>query len=173
MLPRQAAAGVVAFVLLNQAMLAANPKELSLRWNDLAPAVAGMRVSLALPDGVRIEGRVAAVEPEALRIRITKTSDPKAQPKGETSIPRTAVSMVQVERYGVRWRIACTAIGPIFVSAAAAGYASRAGPSGSALSALVGFSAAAVAGTAMAGYYLGKRADRQVTIIRIAPENRQ
>jgi len=59
----------------------ADPTELSLRWTELEPAIAGRRVRTALPNGTRIEGRVAAVEPEGLRIRITKVSARRVQPK--------------------------------------------------------------------------------------------
>jgi hypothetical protein len=66
---------------------------------------------MVLPNGARIEGRALIVQPEALIIKITKTSDKIVQPKGEISIPRTAIPVLQVVKYGIRWRIFGTAIG--------------------------------------------------------------
>jgi len=100
-------------------------EELSLRWTELEPAVAGRQVKIVLPNGARIEGRVAAVEPEGLRTRITKTSDQKVQPKGEVLLPKTSVSVLQVMSIGIRWRILGTAIGPILVGTAGASVAAR------------------------------------------------
>ena len=115
--------------LLAQSLWAAGPTELSLRWAVLEPAVAGRKVKIVLPSGVRIEGRVVAVEPEGLRTRITKTSDLVAAAGTSVAI-KAAANVEDLPKY-------------------------------------IGYGSAAVLGTAVAGYYLGKRADRRVTTIRI------
>lgn len=142
-------------------------RELSLRWTELEPAVAGRQVRTVLPNGTRIEGGVAAVEPEGLRIRITKTPARRVQP--EVLLFRTSVSGLQVMRYGVRWRILGTAIGPIMVGAAGTSVAAGGAGSVDDLPKYNGYGAAAVAGTGIVGYYLGRRVDRNVTTIRIVP----
>ena len=157
--------------LLTQSLSAADPKELSLRWSELEPAVAGGKVRIVLPNGPRIEGRVVAVEPQALRIRITKTSDRNVHPKGETLIPRTAVSVVQVVRFGVRWRIFGTVTGPLLVAAAGASAAALGIGRVEGLGKSIGVGLALYGGAGVGGYYLGKRADRHVAIIRIVPQS--
>ena len=82
-----------------------------LRWNELESAIAGEQVRMVLPGGARIEGRALAVQPEALLIRITKTSDRKLQSKGEASVPRSAVSVLQLVKTGNRWRAVGTTVG--------------------------------------------------------------
>ena len=169
MLCRQAVAVLAAFLLLNPGLSAAEPKVLSLRWSELESAVGGGKVKIVLPDGLRIEGRVMAVEPEVLRIRITRSSDRHAQPKGEASIPRHAVSVVEVVKYGKLWRL----LGALAIPAGAASAAAITFPrdvsEGPVPGIVLGVSLAGVAGTALAGYYLGKRADRHRTTIRIIP----
>jgi len=86
--------------LLTHSLCAAGHMEVSLHWTELAPAVADRQVRITLPNGPRIEGKVVAVEPQALR-KITKTSDKIVQPKGERSIPRIAIPVLQVVKDGM------------------------------------------------------------------------
>jgi len=153
----------LATCLLTHTLCAADPKEVSLRWTELEPAVAGRQIRMTLPNGPQIKGRVLAVEPQALRIQITKTSDKLVQPKGEISLPRTAIPVLQVMRYGIRWRIFGTAIGPVLVGAAGASVAARGAGTVNDLPKYIGYGAGAVIGTGVGGYFLGKRADRHVT----------
>ena len=62
-----------------------------LTWSELAPVVVDRKVGTTLPDGTRIEGQALAVRPDALVMDITKTSDRKAHPKGQTEIPRSSL----------------------------------------------------------------------------------
>ena len=61
---------VIAVIYLSPPAGAAAPKELSLRWSELQPAVTGGKVKIVLPNGPRIEGKVIAVE----RINFASTS---------------------------------------------------------------------------------------------------
>jgi hypothetical protein len=160
-----------ATLLLTHGLCAAGQKDLSLRWTELTPAVADRQVRITLPNGPRIEGKVVAVDPQALRIKITKTSDKIGQPKGEFSIPRTAIPVLQLVQYGSRWRIFGTAVGPILMGAAGASVYARGAGSVDDIPKYIGIGAAAVIGSGVGGYFLGKRADRRVTTIRILPQN--
>jgi len=71
---------------------------LRLRWNELAPAVSGQRVWLSLSGGERVAGTVREVEPAALRVEVRKTSNSKTHPKGLVSIPRSAVSTIDLHQ---------------------------------------------------------------------------
>ena len=171
MLSRQVRAVVIAVLLSIQGLVAAE-RDLSLHWRELQPAVADGKVKIALPNGARIEGTVVAVEPEALRIKISKTSDKKVQPKGEALIPRTQVSIAQVVKYGKKWRIVGALAGPAAVAAVAAAAFPYDVTEGFVPVIVLSVSVAAAAGAAIGGYYIGRSADRQTTTIRIIPESR-
>lgn len=158
----------IATLLLTQSLWAANRMELSLRWSELEPNIAGKNVRMVLPNGAHIEGRALGVQPEALIVKITKTSDKKVQPKGEVSLPRSAVSVLQVMNYSVRWRIIGTTIAPVLVAVAGTAAAfNGVGDFYEDLPKIIGFCSAGMLGSGVGGYFLGKRADRHVTTIRI------
>ena len=73
---------------------------LQVHWSELAPVVAGKTVWLPLDGGVRIEGRVQGVDSTGLTIEVTRTSSRESYPKGVRSIPRSAVSVIQLTRLG-------------------------------------------------------------------------
>ena len=109
---RQTVAVAVAMSLVMQdaAFAAQNPtldaKQVQIAWEELAPLVIDQRISTRLPDGTRLEGDALAVRPEALVIDVNKTSNRKLHPKGQTAVPRSAVSEVRVIRVrGVAMRI--------------------------------------------------------------------
>ena len=172
MLFKPTLAVLTAFFLLQDGVIAATG-DASIRWNEVPSAVAGGTVRMVLPSGARIEGKVVAVAPDALRIHIGKTSDKKIQPKGAVSIPRNAVSTLQVVRYGKKWRVmgTATSIAIVAIAGAGAGYAAASsGTSTDNVQVLATAASAAAAGICVGGYYLGKRADRHITTIRIVPE---
>src|SRR5713226_8333385 len=74
----------------------ASPKELRLRWSELAPLVLRLKVSLVLPNGTLIEGDAVAVRRDALVINVRHTTDAKAYPKGPNEIPRSSISFLRV-----------------------------------------------------------------------------
>jgi hypothetical protein len=99
--PRGAAAALLLPALLvvwTRPSLAAEP-EVRARWEDLPALVEGRDVEMVLRNGVYVRGRAGEVTPNALRVRVKKTSDPAVIPKGPTPIPREEVSVLTV-----RWR---------------------------------------------------------------------
>jgi len=160
-------AACFAALTLSASLRAAGPPQLSLRWNELESAIAGQQVRMVLPGGARIDGRAMAVQPEALIIKITKTSGKKLQSKGEASVPRSAVWVLQLVKTGIRWRVIGTTLGPGLIAAAGTAIAIRTHVSAENLSKYVGYGSAGLLGAGIGGYLIGKRADRHVTIIRI------
>jgi hypothetical protein len=145
------------------------PRQLQLKWNELGPRIENRKVALVLAGGTYIEGKVQRVVPDGLWLRISKTSDHMAQPKGSHLIPRQSVSMLQVTEYRKLARLLVTA-GAV---AAVAGIAAANYPDlyeGPAVVAVPAVTAAGVIGGAVAGYYAGKRLDKRVVEIRIAAE---
>ena len=160
-----AVAGILLWTGAGAARAAA---QLQLPWSELGAHVAKGKVALVLPDGTHIEGKVFSVEPEGLRLDVTKTSDRKLHPKGPRLIPRQSVSFLRVIEYRHVARVVC-ALGAV----AAAGLITAAGSrdlyEGSVLIIVPAVGAAGAAGLGVAGYYAGKRLDRKVTEIRIVP----
>jgi hypothetical protein len=73
-------------------------EQLRLRWSEVAPHIAGKRVWLPLSEGVRVSGTVQAVDATGLKVDIAKTSDRQRYPKGLASIPRTAITTIQLTK---------------------------------------------------------------------------
>jgi uncharacterized membrane protein YeaQ/YmgE (transglycosylase-associated protein family) len=161
---------VVAVAVLSQSLLwAGEPRQLQLKWSELGPRVEGRRVALVVTGGTYIEGKVQRVVPDGVWLRISKTSDHQAQPKGSHLIPRPSVSTMQVTEY--RW------LGRLLVTTAAvgavAGLVAAANPDvseGPGIVAIPVIGAAGIIGAAVGGYHAGKRLDKRVIEIRIVTE---
>jgi hypothetical protein len=70
--------------------------------------IAGRNVGLVLQRSVTVEAKVLAVEPDALRVRVTSTSDEKILKTGKTEIPRSSVSLIRMTKLSKRWRAILT-----------------------------------------------------------------
>jgi hypothetical protein len=101
-------------------------------------------------------------------MRVRRTSDRKAQPKGEHVIPRQSISTLSATHYGKKWRLTGALAGPAAVFAGVAANAPS-GLEGTLVIAIPVIAAVGAVGAAFGGYYIGKRADKRVTTIRIAP----
>ena len=146
---------------------AAGEQRKELAWAELGPAIAGKKIQLVLPGGIEIQGNVLGVEPEALRLDVTKTSNKKAIRKGENSIPRPAVSTIRISRYTKRWRLILTPglPGALLLAMTVAVTHQRYSPDPQKV---VSIGMVVTASSTIAGYYLGKHLDRQeLTEIKI------
>lgn len=54
------------------ALLAGGGREFSLTWKDLAPLAVERKAVAILTDGAQLKGKVLAVEPEGLRMHVTR-----------------------------------------------------------------------------------------------------
>ena len=100
---------------------------------------------------------------------MSKTSDRRAVPKGETLVPQKAVSVVRVTDYRKIGRILCT-LGAVAVSAIAVATADIDLYEGPAVILVPAVSVAGTVGLGVAGYYVGKRIDKRVVDIRVVPD---
>jgi hypothetical protein len=175
---RKVMAVVVGFVfLLHSGPLSAKEKKAGpekqyrLQWGDLAGMITAQKLSMVLPDAARLQGKVLAVEPEALLLNITKTSDRRAHPKGRASIPRASVSVLRLTKPGGHvGQIVGGILGSLGGLFAGALLAWRANADEAAAGvAIVG---GAVAG-GVAGWWGGRVSDRKVTVITVVPESPQ
>jgi len=155
----------VALLLLSVApVLSAREKEVHARWEELAPLVERRDVETVLTNGVHVRGRAERVLPDALEVRVKKTSDAAAIPKGRTRIPRELVSVLTARWKTHGGRALLTPTLPI-----AAGYslallhigADEYGTKGG-YGLLIGF--------ATAGYLVGDRIDRKSMRVVLVPK---
>jgi len=148
---------------------AREPAALKLQWSALGPRIGHKKVAFMLPHGTRVEGRAITVEADGLRMKVTKSSNRKAQPKGKQLVPRRDLTMVRVTEYG--W------VARLLVTVGAMGLATGAIMAqqidlyeGPAIIVVPVMCAAGVVGAGVGGYYVGKRIDKRVTEIAIAPD---
>lgn len=156
--------------------MAARKVELALPWSQLAPVIQQRKIALVLPGGTHVEGKVIDVTEEALVMNVTKTSDFAAQPKGKTSIVRSAVLAIRLNETKGPKRALWTSVGA--GAGAASGWLLAEGvyhvsgegqgiwsePAGAGL--LLGLAG----GGAVVGYLFGRSSDQVETYIRIVPE---
>jgi len=151
---------------LVQASVQGETKPLELKWGELAPTVQGHRVELTLTGGTRVTGDVAAIREDTMVLDVKKTSDPKAYPKGNASIPRSSIQLVKLKRSGAWGKTLGTTLG-VLSGVVVGGYVAGttqndAGPAVAVFLVIAG-------AMSVGGYLLGRRADQTATTIRVVP----
>ncbi len=138
-------------------------------WSELERLISFKKVTIVLVSGDRIEGRVWGLEPDALVLRITKTTSPKTYPKRVTPVPRSEVMEIRLRQARYGRRVLGTAVGGV-VGLVVGWYAARLicadespGCTTPATAAFVGITG----GMATLGHLAGRDADRRETIIKI------
>ena len=94
----------VALLLLFPVAAAGADKAQRLAWDDLQQLV-GKRVSIPLYDGCAVGGKVVEVQPDALLLQVSKSSNPEAHPKGLLRVPRKRLHVLDLHKKGVRYRL--------------------------------------------------------------------
>jgi hypothetical protein len=149
------------------AIAAAKPVETA--WTGLGGLILSRKVALVLPDGAAVEGEAVAVQPDALELTITKTSDPRGYPKGAASIPRSSISTLQLMEMRVVGRVIGTTVGlfagvvtgTVILLSNGLFAKTSTGQNVGAVTVVIGFP--------VAGFFAGRALDRRVTIIKVAP----
>ncbi|MEQ1948212.1 MAG: hypothetical protein ABL995_13540 [Bryobacteraceae bacterium] len=153
-------------LLVGQATAFAANAPLELRWSELSTAVTGKTVEMVLPGAVTVKGEVAAIREDALVLDVHKSSDNKAQPKGNAVIPRASVSVIKIEEHGTNWRTMGTVVGAIGGLPLGGYIAAKTTDSAGAGIAI--FAVVASVAT-LAGRMAGGNVDRRVKMIRVLP----
>lgn len=139
-----------------------------LEWDNLAPAVLGKTVMVAMPEGTVITGTATGVTPDALLVDVRSTTDAKAYPRGPARVPRATLRNFQLRTKGKVFRILGTSAGSLagLTGGALANFGSRSkGHLGRSLAVLFGVWAAGTAG----GYFVGNAADKRWTPVQVVP----
>lgn len=151
-------------LLLNPgSRLQAGNKDAAVAWTELASQVHGRKFATVLDDGTKVEGRVISVEPDALAVKVRKSSG-NVYPKGRGLLPRAKLSSIDVQQTGKKWKIidpivGCAGVG---VLGGVVGVA-RGGPLGAGAGLLGGMVVGGVLGE-----FVGIHEDRHMVTIRIA-----
>ena len=139
--------------LIFAASLYADSSPLNLRWADLPPAITGKSVTVGMKDGSSMKAKVTSVEPTALAVEVAK--------QGQTSIPREKIASVSFIGMHKRGRIIGTTLG--IAGGLLAGGLVAVGANG-------GAGVGLMVGIPVAGYFIGKHADRELVRITILPD---
>ncbi len=137
---------------------------MKLRWSELENVISGHTISLSLPDGHYLEGKVISVRPDTLEVNVGKTSDRIALPKGKHSFPRASISQIGLKTKRVRGRVIGVSSG-LAVAGGSIG-------AGMAMQSWDGLGVAFIGvivgvGVMVAGYFIGNERDRQLTMITV------
>ena len=158
-------------LLLAATLLADAAPLMHVKWEGLT-VVVGKTVSIALPGGTVITGKVTGVESEALVVDIQKTSDRVAYPKGVVRVPRATLRRFEMQTKSKVGRIVGTPVGLALGFTAGVGAAIgiaggflRNDNQGAATAALIGIAAAGTVG----GYFIGNAIDKRWTAVEILP----
>jgi hypothetical protein len=166
---------IIALLSVPSVGLAAGADEIQIPWGEIAALVNHQTVALVLPDGTMVEGRVVAVEPDALVLDIKKSSEPRSHPAGQTSLPRSSISVLQLKQVkgNRRWLGAVIGAGAGGVAgwllAEGVFHVSGEGLNPSKAPVVAGSVAGLVVGAAAIGYFAGRKSDQRVTFIKIIP----
>lgn len=159
----------LALVPLLSCVAAQPPRQL--KWEEL-PIITGKNLMVIMPGGAAVTGKATAVEADALVMRVTKTTDPAAYPKGSLRVPRATLHTIELKTKGVKFRVIGTALGAVAGLAGGIGAAieiqgglfNNHNPGG-ATAAFVGIPVALTT----AGYFLGNAADRKSVTVEVLP----
>ena len=137
-------------------------------WNEFSAKVTPEHtIRMVLPDGTRIEGHPLQIKPDSLDLRVTRTSNKQAHPKGAATVPRKSVSVVQVR--SPRW--AGKLIGTLVPIAAGAAILGSAFNQGDLSYRLIPLGGVIVGAGAPSGYFIGRAVDNRMEEFIIAPEH--
>ncbi len=148
--------------------VAAEPSR-QLTWEEL-PSITGKTLMVIMPGDAAVTGRATAVEADALVMRVTKTTDHAAYPKGSLRVPRATLRTIELKSKGVKFRVIGTALGA--VAGLAGGIGAAIGIQGGLFNnqnqgaATAAFVCIPIAVTT-AGYFLGNAADRKSVTVEV------
>ena len=155
----------IALTLLCAGLAQAENPPVELKWSELAAVVTGQTIEFTTKDGVTLRGNVVSVRPDELVLQAKHTSNPKLFPKGGATLPRTSLDTLRMIKTKGAWgRRLGTMLG-LVAGLTLGGYAAARvnGPDAAILTTFLGIAGAATVG----GFFLGRSADRKVTMIRI------
>jgi hypothetical protein len=156
---------LVALLCVGQKAARAESKPLEVKWSELAALIGGHHVVLELTDGVIVKGEVAAVREDTILMDVS--SAVKGYAKGNGSIPRASIGLIDLERTRGAWgRTMGTVIG-VLGGLTVGGYvaATKTNSAGAGIPVFLGIAS----GMSLGGYYAGRGLDKRVTHLKVVP----
>lgn len=153
---------------------AQRPADARYTWEELGAAVAAQkqretRVRLQTPAGARIEATVLEVAGDGLKVRVRKTSDRKAQPKGPALLPKDSLRRFELRMERGR-PVAVGALVGLGVGAGIGAAIAQATPEeGVGVVALPAAGAAVAVIGAAVGYSIGRAKRWRTVAVTLAP----
>jgi hypothetical protein len=164
------------FLLVPNVILAAPAEQVTLRWAELPPVLKGQQISVRLADRATVEGKYAGLQADALAMRVRKTSDPAAHPKGPSALAKRDVAEITVKRH-TGWKartIGLIAGGATGAAAAGAIHTISKNEVGGWSAGTAGIAAVGGASAVGAGYLIGWLIDvaraRPERVVRVLPD---
>lgn len=136
-------------------------------WAELPPLLEGREIETVLLDGVRVKGKVIKVAADSIRMKVSKSSDPR-QPGGERQIRRELFSLIRVKLTRGPAR-ALLAISGIAGALAIANAKYNPLPEGFSMAGFVFTMYGLPVALGALGYHLGARVDDKSFDVRIIP----
>jgi hypothetical protein len=146
----------------------AETRPLELKWSEIAPTVQGHRVELTLSGGATISGDVAAIRDDAMVMDVKKTSDPKAYPKGNASVPRTSIQLVKLKKSASWGKTLGTTLG-VLSGVTVGGYVAGTTVGDKGAGPIIAVFLVIAGAMSVGGYLLGRQIDQRATTIRVVP----
>jgi hypothetical protein len=138
-------------------------------WGELSQEVqSDWTFRMVLPDATVIEGKQAAFTPEALTLKVVKTTNSAQHPKGQITIPREQVKTLEIRKNGEKFRIIGLGV-PVAIGVAVGVHTASdktqllSGIGGALEFLLIGV----LGGTA--GFFIGRAADRTFHTVAVKP----
>ena len=157
--------GILLCLLCTNASAESRPLEL--KWDEPASLIRGQVVQMVPPDGTMIRAEVISVREDALLMDIKRTSDASAYSKGNALIPKASVQLMQLERRRGSWgRNLGTVVG-VLTGVVVGGHVAitKTNSASAGIPTFLGIAG----GVGVAGYLIGKEADKRTTMIKIVP----
>lgn len=169
MLGKRFVAGLLAFSFFSLQTAHAQGDFRTLRWADLSSVVENQKVKVVLRDRTSVEGKVENVLSDALSMVVLKSSDKRAYPRGQASIPRKEITELRIRKIkGPARLIGAAGLGAAgsLISLRVALDDSRPSNDTNRMLGWIVATAACIVG----GFFLGRLADTHETLITVLPE---
>lgn len=158
---------LVSAMLIGQCGALGASRPIELKWDELGSRIEGHEIDLILPDATALRGEVETLRRDTLVLNVTNTSNATTHPKGNAVIPRASVTLISLKESRGRWGRGVgvtlgTVAGMALGTYIAAEHSHSVGTGVSVFASITG------AGT-IAGYLIGKSADRRTTQIHVVP----
>jgi hypothetical protein len=148
---------------------AASTSQNAITWEELQARITPRhKIRMVLPDGSSVEGIPLAAPLDAIDMRVTRTSNKQAHPKGITTVPRSSFSVAELRSPRRAGRLIGTLV-PVVIGAATAAVCASSKDEAT-FNGGIAIGAAIMGYGGVAGYFIGRVSDRRFETFVILPQ---